>query len=94
MPGDSARKGVYQDFATYVRNYPTRWGDVRASRVNNVDMGLYKNVRFTERAELQLRFDVFNHVRFPTPSTDPTSSNFGRVTPSRTRRARWSWGRG
>src|SRR5437879_4035609 len=38
--GDSARNGVYQDFGTYVRNYPTRWGDVRASRVNEFNLGL------------------------------------------------------
>ena len=41
--GDSARNGVYQDFGTYVRNYPTRWGNVRASRVNELNLGLFKN---------------------------------------------------
>jgi hypothetical protein len=82
-PGDSAKNGVYQDFGTYIRNYPTRWGDVRASRVNNVDAGLYKNVRFNERVRLQLRFNVFNlfnHPRFAAPDTNPGSSTFGRVT--------------
>jgi hypothetical protein len=71
--------------------WPTRWSNVRASRVNNVDLGLYKNVRFKERTKLQLRFDVFNafnHVRFPAPNTDPTSSNFGRVTLSEQNQAR------
>jgi hypothetical protein len=81
-PGDAIKNGVYNDFATYIRNYPTRWGDVRASRVNNLDLGVYKNIRFSERAKLQLRFDAFNalnHVRFPAPETDPTKANFGRV---------------
>ena len=80
--GDTIRNGVYQDFATYVRNYPTRWGNVRASRVNNLDIGLYKNLNFTERFRLQLRFDAFNalnHVRFPAPDTNPASDTFGRV---------------
>ena len=89
--GDTIKNGVYQEFGTYVRNYPTRWGSVRASRVNNVDLGLYKNVRFKERAKLQLRFNVFNafnHVRFAAPNTDPTSANFGRVTLSQQNQAR------
>jgi hypothetical protein len=89
--GDTIKNCVYQDFGTYVRNYPTRWGSVRASRVNNVDLGLYKNIRYQERLKLQLRFNVFNafnHVRFGAPNADPTSSNFGRVTLSEQNQAR------
>jgi hypothetical protein len=89
--GDTIRNGVYQDFGTYVRNYPTRWGGVRASRVNGFDSGLYKNVRFNERAKLQLRFNVFstfNHPRFAAPDTNPNNSTFGRVTPSQQNQAR------
>src|SRR5579872_2062483 len=66
-PTDTIKNGVYQDFANYVQTYPTRWNNVRASRVNEVNAGLYKNFTFTERTRLQLRFDVFNlfnHVRF------------------------------
>ena len=33
--GDTIKNGVYQDFGTYVRTIPTRWSDIRASRVNN-----------------------------------------------------------
>jgi hypothetical protein len=89
--GDTIKNGVYQDFGTNIRNFPTRWGSVRASRVNNVDLGLYKNIRIREAMKLQLRFNVFNafnHVRFPAPNTDPTSSNFGRVTLSEQNQAR------
>jgi hypothetical protein len=89
--GDTIKNGVYQDFGTYVRNYPTRWGSVRASRVNNVDCGLYKNVHFTERVKLQLRFEVynaFNHARFAAPDTNPGSSTFGIVTGSEQNQAR------
>ena len=28
---DTIRNGVYQDFATFIRTYPTRWSHVRAS---------------------------------------------------------------
>jgi hypothetical protein len=90
-PGDTIKNGVYQDFGTFVRTYPTRWNSVRASRVNNVDTGLYKNIRITEHSKLQLRFNAFNafnHVRFPAPDTNPGSSTFGRVTKSQQNQAR------
>ena len=89
--GDSARNGVYQDFGTYVRNYPTRWGEVRASRVNEFNSGVSKNFRPAERMKLQLRFEAFNalnHPRFAAPDTNPASATFGRVQPSQQNNAR------
>ena len=91
QPGDTIKNGVYQDFANYVQTYPTRWGSVRASRVNNVDAGLRKNLQIVERMRLQLRFDIFNafnHPRFAAPDTTPTDSTFGRVTGSEQNQAR------
>ena len=82
-PGDTIRNGVYQDFGNYVRNYPTRWGNVRASRVNELNLGIYKNWRPVERMRLQYRFEAFNafnHPRFLPPNSDPNSSSFGIVT--------------
>jgi hypothetical protein len=79
---DATRNGVYQDFATYIRNYPTRWGNVRGSRVNNVDVVISKNWNIKEKVRVQYRFEVynaFNHVRFGGPNSDPTSSSFGVV---------------
>ncbi|MGI8746669.1 MAG: carboxypeptidase regulatory-like domain-containing protein [Bryobacteraceae bacterium] len=79
---DTIKNGVYQDFGASVRTVPTRWGDVRASRVNEANIGLYKNVPVVERMKLQLRFDVFNafnHPRFPAPDTNPGNATFGRV---------------
>src|ERR1700730_2228050 len=90
-PSDSIKNGVYQDFATFIRTYPTRWGDVRASRVNNLDAGIFKNIRFTEKAKLQLRFNVFNafnHRRCGARNPHPTSANCGRVTGSEQNQAR------
>jgi hypothetical protein len=83
--GDTIKNGVYQDFAGFVRTYPTRWGDVRASRVDNVDGGIYKNFRLRDRLKLQYRFEafnLFNHVRFPAPDTNPGGATFGRITPN------------
>jgi hypothetical protein len=82
---DSIKNGVYQDFASFVRTYPTRWADVRASRVNNVDAGMFKNFQIRERLKLQYRFEVFNafnHVRFAAPDTNPGAATFGRITPN------------
>jgi hypothetical protein len=83
--GDNVKNGVYQDFGTYIRNYPTRWADVRASRVNNVDAGVFKNFQVSEKVRLQYRFEtfnLFNHVRFPGPDTNPGSATFGVVSPN------------
>jgi len=83
-PGD-IKNGVYKDFGNFVRRYPTRWGYARASRVNEVNLGIFKNFSFTEQTKLQFRletFNAFNHPRFGAPSTDPGSANFGRVTPA------------
>jgi hypothetical protein len=74
-----------------VQTFPTRWNDVRASRVNEVNAGLYKNFIFTESKRLQLRFDVFNlfnHPRFGAPDTNPGDATFGRVTGSQQNQAR------
>ena len=68
-----------------IRNYPTRWGSVRASRTNNVDLGIYKNFSIMEKVKLQARFETyntFNHARFAAPNSDPTSSSFGVVSPA------------
>ncbi len=89
--GDTIKNGVYQDFAAFVRRYPTRWNDVRAPGVNNLDAGLYKNFHPVERMKVQLRFETFNtlnHPRFPAPDTNPSSATFGRITPNEQNNAR------
>jgi len=69
---------------------------VRMPGINNWDIGLLKNVPFSERANLQLRietFNTFNHPQFnPDPSTaafagggttvvnNVNAKNFGKVT--------------
>lgn len=85
------KNGVYKDFGNFVRRYPTRWGFARASRVNEVNLGIFKNFKMAERTKLQFRLEAFNalnHPRFAGPNTDPGSANFGRVTPSQENTAR------
>ena len=76
------KNGVYADFGNFIRRYPTRWTNVRASRVNELNLGLFKNFRFRERLNAQFRgefYNLFNHPRFPGPDTSPSSADFGRV---------------
>jgi hypothetical protein len=76
------KNGVYANFGNYVRRYPTRWANVRNSRVNELNLGIYKNFQAAERWKIQFRsemFNAFNHPRFPGPEANPGSSNFGRV---------------
>lgn len=89
--GDTIRNGVYQDFATYIRNYPTRWGNIRQQGVSELVMGLYKNFAINSTTRFQLRFDAFNalnHPRFGSPDTNPGHSNFGVVTQQQVNQAR------
>lgn len=60
--------------------YPTRFGDVRNPRLNELNVRMFKNFGVTERVCLQYRFEMFNRVRFPGPNTDPANSGFGKIT--------------
>jgi hypothetical protein len=54
--------------------------------LNDWDMSLFKNVRFTERISMDIRgefFNIFNHAQFNNPVGDFTTSNFGDVTSAR-----------
>jgi hypothetical protein len=49
----------------------------------NIDMTLAKVTSITERLKLEIRadaFNLFNHAEFANPSTNITSSKFGRIT--------------
>jgi hypothetical protein len=51
--------------------------------LNNWDMGLLKNVNFTESKSLELRFEafnIFNHAQFQNPNGSIDSASFGIIT--------------
>jgi hypothetical protein len=51
-----------------------------------------KSLRLTEKVNMQLRFDalnVANRSQMAGPSTDPLSTNFGRVTSQTAAINRW-----
>jgi hypothetical protein len=56
---------------------------VRQDGFNNLDASVLKDIKFTEKTYLQLRFETFNtlnHPIFGTPSLTPTSTSFGYIT--------------
>ena len=55
---------------------------LRSPATQQLNLGIAKNFSFTERAKLQFRaeaFNVFNHIQWNTPDTNPFSGTFGRI---------------
>jgi hypothetical protein len=70
---------------TLVANIPGTAGRgiVQGPPTKRVDFTMTKNIRFSERARLQLRgeaFNVFNHTNFRTIGTNITLGTYGTVT--------------
>jgi hypothetical protein len=68
---------------------PGTWGSpssmnvMRGPSATQTDLGVFKNVRFTNDMGVQFRaefFNVFNNVNFGNPTTSVSSGNFGRIT--------------
>lgn len=74
------------------RIFPTRIDGIRADMTNQWNANAAKNLHMTERLNLQLRLDVLNvqnRSQMAGPSTDPLSTNFGRVTSQTAATNRW-----
>lgn len=71
-------------YSNHYRTLPQTIGSVRADGFNNMDASILKNVMFTDKAYLQLRFETFNtlnHPVFSAPNvSNATSSSFGFIT--------------
>jgi hypothetical protein len=74
------------------RQFPTRIDGLRRDWTNQWNANVSKNLRITERWNMQLRLDALNltnRSQMNAPSTDPFSSNFGRVTSQTAATNRW-----
>jgi hypothetical protein len=75
--------------------FPTRVPDLRADMTNQWNANAAKNFRFFEGKHpisMQTRLDVLNvqnRSQMAAPSTDPTSTNFGRITSQTAATTRW-----
>ena len=66
-----------------LRRFPLRFGHLRGDGQNRWDISLKKNFQLTEDVRLEFRVEAINamnHSIFRAPRTNPTRSNFGRVT--------------
>lgn len=91
LPGSRSRDDVilqYLNKAAFAPNALGTFGNLGRNRFRgpglaNVDMGLHKSFRITERVSTQFRFEafnVFNKVNLNNPTTAQNSGNFMRIT--------------
>jgi hypothetical protein len=55
--------------------------------LQNFDLGLFRNIRLTERFRMQVRWEAFNalnHANFSNPTADANSSSFGQISSTST----------
>lgn len=72
--------------------FPVRIDGIRRDHTLQWNANLAKNIRFRERVNLQMRLDalnLLNRSQMNSPSTDPFSTNFGRVVSQTSATNRW-----
>jgi len=72
-----------QQLGSNVRTFPTRFANLRADSVQQVDFSIIKKLRITERLQMTYRCEFFNSTNraiFNPPDLVPTSSTFGKIT--------------
>jgi hypothetical protein len=65
-----------------VRQFPFRFGFLRAMGVNNWDASLVKNTRVAERYNFQFKaefLNALNRAQLPGPNLDPRNTLFGEI---------------
>jgi hypothetical protein len=69
--------------ANNLRYFPSRPTGLRGQGLHLWDISFVKRVQFNDRVRMQFHVELlnaFNHPVFNNPNTDPTNSNFGKVT--------------
>ena len=76
----------------HARTFPSRIDGLRRDKTSQWNANVSKNLPLTERVNMQLRLaalNVQNRSQMNAPSTDPFSTNFGRVTSQTAAINRW-----
>jgi hypothetical protein len=72
--------------ADHLRTLPFFFDEVRIDPINNVDLGLRKDIQLRENMKVQLRMEfinAFNHPLFPGPAVNPgATTGFGAISTS------------
>jgi hypothetical protein len=87
-------RNAAQQLASNLRTFPLRFNGLRGDDQQRWDFSLSKKFIITERVNANFRaeaFNAFNHVNFSTPSTNPTDTNFGRITGTQSAARTWQF---
>ena len=71
-----------QQLGSNLRVFPTRFSNLRADSVQQVDFSIMKGFRITERIRMTYRCEFFNSTNraiFNAPDLGATSSTFGKI---------------
>jgi len=71
-----------QQLASNLRTFPSRFADLRADSVRQIDFSIIKAFRITERIRMTYRCEFFNSTNraiFNAPDLNATSSTFGKI---------------
>jgi len=89
-------EGCFEDPGDNVPgNGPRHFSNLRGDGIRNLDMSLTKEFKIRERAQLQVRaemFNVANHQRFAFPDVGFGAGGFGQVTETRNNFRRMQFG--
>ena len=69
----------------HYRTLPLRFSEARIDSINNVDLGLRKDIHLREQMKIQLRMEfinAFNNPLFPGPNVTPGNAAFGSISAS------------
>jgi len=83
-----------RQFQQKYRQFPLRFGGVRADGQRGSDWSLFKAFPVTERVKVQFRaelYNAYNQASFNSPNTNPTSGAFGTVTDTASEAKNWQF---